>query len=228
MCSTIRPLVIAWVDTESDRSDGDGHLTEQTYDATELATEPAPSDVMKRSTPAPEGKFYSEREGILGSYTVAHRRKLAIDSQQPRSKNPASDTSTPLFVCNACGKKFLSTAQAEFHMRLKEHTDFSEVTSPISDAEKSALLEEVQQRHVAQEDHRLLLDANAPKNTRSGKQYGAGERDSHGAEKAQHREPLALHISALEGGGMAKSLVCMECGRILRNEIAAEFHASTT
>jgi len=46
-------------------------------------------------------------------------------------------------VCNQCGKKFRSTAQAEFHATKTEHQDFSESTdeiAPLTEEEKAAKL----------------------------------------------------------------------------------------
>lgn len=55
-------------------------------------------------------------------------------------------------VCNECGKKFRSTAQAEFHASKTEHQDFSESTeevAPLTEEEKKAKLEELREKLVA-------------------------------------------------------------------------------
>jgi hypothetical protein len=52
-------------------------------------------------------------------------------------------------VCNECGKKFRSQAQAEFHASKTEHTDFSESTeaiAPLTEEEKKAKLEELRKK----------------------------------------------------------------------------------
>ena len=52
-------------------------------------------------------------------------------------------------VCNECGKRFRSQAQAEFHASKTEHVDFAESTEeivPLTEAEKKARLEELRQR----------------------------------------------------------------------------------
>ncbi|KAE8146697.1 hypothetical protein BDV25DRAFT_46698 [Aspergillus avenaceus] len=52
-------------------------------------------------------------------------------------------------VCNDCGKKFRSHAQAEFHASKSQHVDFSESTEeikPLTEDEKKARLEELRQR----------------------------------------------------------------------------------
>lgn len=55
-------------------------------------------------------------------------------------------------VCNECGKKFRSHAQAEFHASKSQHVDFSESTEelkPLTEEEKKAKLEELRQRLAA-------------------------------------------------------------------------------
>ena len=52
-------------------------------------------------------------------------------------------------VCNDCGKKFRSEAQAQFHASKTEHTNFAESTeeiAPLTEEEKKAKLEELRQR----------------------------------------------------------------------------------
>ncbi|KAI9829003.1 MAG: hypothetical protein M1832_000026 [Thelocarpon impressellum] len=49
-------------------------------------------------------------------------------------------------VCNECGKRFRSQAQAEFHASKTEHVDFAESTeemAPLTEEEKKAKLEEL-------------------------------------------------------------------------------------
>ncbi|KAE8373441.1 hypothetical protein BDV26DRAFT_285119 [Aspergillus bertholletiae] len=55
-------------------------------------------------------------------------------------------------VCNDCGKKFRSHAQAEFHASKSQHVDFSESTEelkPLTEDEKKARLEELRQKLAA-------------------------------------------------------------------------------
>ncbi|KAE8157796.1 hypothetical protein BDV40DRAFT_292320 [Aspergillus tamarii] len=55
-------------------------------------------------------------------------------------------------VCNECGKKFRSHAQAEFHASKSQHVDFSESTEelkPLTDEEKKARLEDLRQKLAA-------------------------------------------------------------------------------
>ena len=61
--------------------------------------------------------------------------------------NPGEEARS--LVCNECGKRFRSTAQAEFHASKTEHQDFSESTeeiAPLTDVEKKAKLEELRQK----------------------------------------------------------------------------------
>ena len=55
-------------------------------------------------------------------------------------------------VCNECGRKFRSTAQAEFHATKTEHQDFSESTeeiAPLTEEEKAIRLAELRERVAA-------------------------------------------------------------------------------
>ena len=52
-------------------------------------------------------------------------------------------------VCNDCGKKFRSQAQAEFHASKTEHINFAESTeeiAPLTEEEKKAKLEELKRK----------------------------------------------------------------------------------
>ncbi|KAJ5610346.1 UBX domain protein [Penicillium lagena] len=55
-------------------------------------------------------------------------------------------------VCNDCGKKFRSQAQAEFHASKSQHVDFSESTediAPLTEEQKKERLEELRQKLAA-------------------------------------------------------------------------------
>jgi hypothetical protein len=55
-------------------------------------------------------------------------------------------------VCNECGKKFRSQAQAEFHASKTEHVDFSESTeeiAPLTEEDKKARLQELREKLAA-------------------------------------------------------------------------------
>ena len=75
----------------------------------------------------------------------------ANDELDPNAEAPPlkpGETAQSL-VCNDCGKKFRSQAQAEFHASKTEHVNFSESTeeiAPLTEAEKKAKLEELKQK----------------------------------------------------------------------------------
>lgn len=55
-------------------------------------------------------------------------------------------------VCNECGKKFRSMAQAQFHAEKSQHTDFSESTeeiAPLTEDERKLRLEELRAKLAA-------------------------------------------------------------------------------
>lgn len=73
----------------------------------------------------------------------------AEDEEAPALK-PGEEARS--LVCNECGKKFRSTAQAEFHASKTEHTDFSESTEelePLTEEQKKERLEELRQKLAA-------------------------------------------------------------------------------
>ncbi len=52
-------------------------------------------------------------------------------------------------VCNDCGKKFRSQAQAEIHAHRTEHVNFAESTeeiAPLTEEEKTAKLDDLRQK----------------------------------------------------------------------------------
>jgi len=56
------------------------------------------------------------------------------------------------YVCNECGKKFRSTAEAEYHASKTEHTDFSESTdeiAPLTEEERVAKLAQLKEKMAA-------------------------------------------------------------------------------
>lgn len=55
-------------------------------------------------------------------------------------------------VCNDCGKKFRSQAQAEFHASKSQHVDFSESTeeiAPLTEEQKNERLAELREKLAA-------------------------------------------------------------------------------
>lgn len=66
--------------------------------------------------------------------------------------DPAPGEEARSLVCNECGKRFRTTAQAEFHASKTEHTDFAESAeelAPLTDEQKAAKLEELKARRDA-------------------------------------------------------------------------------
>lgn len=74
----------------------------------------------------------------------------AADPDAPPALKPGEEAKS--LVCNDCGKRFRSVAQAEWHASKTEHQDFSESTEeikPLTEEEKAAKLQELQQRMAA-------------------------------------------------------------------------------
>lgn len=68
----------------------------------------------------------------------------ATDPDAPPELKPGEEAKS--LVCNDCGKRFKSTAQAEWHASKTEHQDFEESTEeikPLTEEEKKARLEEL-------------------------------------------------------------------------------------
>lgn len=64
-------------------------------------------------------------------------------------------------VCNECGKKFRSMAQAEFHASKTEHVDFSESTeeiAPLTEEEKKAKLDELRAKSAEKKAKQAIQD----------------------------------------------------------------------
>ncbi|KLJ06020.1 hypothetical protein EMPG_10545 [Blastomyces silverae] len=73
--------------------------------------------------------------------------QLGADPDEPPALKPGEEARS--LVCNECGKRFRSQAQAEFHASKTEHVDFSESTeeiAPLTEEEKQARLEELRQK----------------------------------------------------------------------------------
>lgn len=69
-------------------------------------------------------------------------------------------------VCNDCGKRFRSNAQAEFHASRTEHQNFSESTeeiAPLTEEEKKAKLEELRKNLAEKRKKQALVDKETEK-----------------------------------------------------------------
>ncbi|KAJ5745403.1 hypothetical protein N7520_010585 [Penicillium odoratum] len=76
----------------------------------------------------------------------AAQSQEAEDEEGPALK-PGEEARS--LVCNECGKKFRSQAQAEFHASKSEHVDFSESTeeiAPLTEEQKKQRLDELRER----------------------------------------------------------------------------------
>ncbi|KAL3468288.1 hypothetical protein BJX64DRAFT_245469 [Aspergillus heterothallicus] len=74
----------------------------------------------------------------------------AEDEEEGPALKPGEEARS--LVCNECGKKFRSQAQAEFHASKTEHVDFSESTediAPLTEEEKKARLQELREKLAA-------------------------------------------------------------------------------
>lgn len=66
---------------------------------------------------------------------------------EPAALQPGEEARS--LVCNECGKKFRSQAQAEFHASKTQHVDFAESQeeiAPLTEEERKAKLEELRQK----------------------------------------------------------------------------------
>ncbi|KAJ5474980.1 hypothetical protein N7539_008046 [Penicillium diatomitis] len=72
------------------------------------------------------------------------------DNEEGPALQPGEEARS--LVCNECGKKFRSQAQAEFHASKTEHTDFSESTeelAPLTEEQKKERLQELREKLAA-------------------------------------------------------------------------------
>ncbi|PLB54413.1 hypothetical protein P170DRAFT_432054 [Aspergillus steynii IBT 23096] len=91
--------------------------------------------------------------GLQGALEwLEQNQDKSIEEIKATASNDAEEEGPPLqpgeearsLVCNECGKKFRSHAQAEFHASKTQHVDFAESTeelAPLTEEEKKAKLE---------------------------------------------------------------------------------------
>ena len=77
--------------------------------------------------------------------------KAVNDETDPSIEPPAlaAGEQARSLICNECGKKFRSQAQAEFHASKTTHVDFAESVeeiAPLTEEEKKAKLEELRRK----------------------------------------------------------------------------------
>lgn len=84
----------------------------------------------------------------------------ASTSDEPPALQPGETAQS--LVCDDCGKKFRSQAQAEWHASKTEHTNFSESTEeikPLTEEEKKQRLEELKEKLAAKKKSQAEQDA---------------------------------------------------------------------
>ncbi|KAI9771294.1 MAG: hypothetical protein M1840_002264 [Geoglossum simile] len=115
--------------------------------------------------------------GLQGAleWLEAHQDKSLDEIKAPAPSNAETDETDPTIepealkpgevanslVCNDCGRRFRSTAQAEFHASKTEHQNFSESTeeiAPLTEEEKKAKLEELRQKMAEKRTQQALAD----------------------------------------------------------------------
>lgn len=90
----------------------------------------------------------------------ANQDKSIDEIKAESTKSPDNGEGPPLkegeeprsLVCNECGKKFRSHAQAEFHASKTQHVDFSESTeeiAPLTEEQKKQKLQELREKLAA-------------------------------------------------------------------------------
>lgn len=111
--------------------------------------------------------FSSSVQGAL-EWLEANQDK-SLEEIKAESKNDDEEEGPQLqpgeearsLVCNECGKKFRSHAQAEFHASKSQHVDFSESTEelkPLTEEEKKAKLEDLRQKLAAKRSVQSVQD----------------------------------------------------------------------
>jgi len=81
---------------------------------------------------------------------AAQTANAASTSDEPPALQPGEEAHS--LVCEDCGKKFRSTAQAEWHASKTEHTNFAESTEeikPLTEEEKKQKLAELKDKMMA-------------------------------------------------------------------------------
>lgn len=82
-----------------------------------------------------------------------------VDEEEGPALQPGEEARS--LVCNECGKKFRSQAQAEFHASKSEHVDFSESTeeiAPLTEEQKKQRLDELRERLAEKRSAQTLQD----------------------------------------------------------------------
>ncbi|OGE50441.1 hypothetical protein PENARI_c017G06097 [Penicillium arizonense] len=100
-------------------------------------------------------------------------------------------------VCNDCGKKFRSTAQAEFHASKSQHVDFSESTeeiAPLTEEQKKERLAELREKLAAKRAGQSEQDKIDKKNNEKIRQKSTKE--SQNAKEELERKQMMKEAAA--------------------------------
>ncbi|KAJ5747801.1 uncharacterized protein N7511_009497 [Penicillium nucicola] len=100
-------------------------------------------------------------------------------------------------VCNDCGKKFRSTAQAEFHASKSQHVDFSESTeeiAPLTEEQKKDRLAELREKLAAKRAGQSEQDKIDKKNNEKIRQKSTKE--SQDAKEELQRKQMLKEAAA--------------------------------
>ncbi|KAJ6012742.1 hypothetical protein N7499_012653 [Penicillium canescens] len=100
-------------------------------------------------------------------------------------------------VCNDCGKKFRSTAQAEFHASKSQHVDFSESTeeiAPLTEEQKKERLAELREKLAAKRAGQSEQDKIDKKNNEKIRQKSTKE--SQDAKEELQRKQMMKEAAA--------------------------------
>lgn len=91
------------------------------------------------------------QDKTLDEITTENEAKAETDPNTlPADLKPGEEAKS--LVCNDCGRKLRSHAQAEFHASKTGHVDFAESTeeiAPLTEEEKKAKLEELRAKAAA-------------------------------------------------------------------------------
>lgn len=101
----------------------------------------------------------ANQDKSLDEIKASSTTQPGADPDEPPALKPGEEARS--LVCNECGKRFRSQAQAEFHASKTEHVDFAESTeeiAPLTEEEKKAKLEELRQKLAAKKAQRSELD----------------------------------------------------------------------
>ena len=84
-----------------------------------------------------------EKKADISTEDLLAEGAEAAEDESPLSLQPGEEARS--LLCKDCGKRFRSTAQAEFHASKTEHANFEESTdeiAPLTEVERAAKLDQ--------------------------------------------------------------------------------------